>query len=283
MSENAVDRISRSIQWIEDNLDSEINVQTLSDIACLSPYHYSRVFHSMTGMSPALYYRRRQLTNAAHKLKSSDARVLDVALGAGYESQEAFSRAFKNMFHVNPGVFQKKREPLDSLYQKTLRHSDLVHIKRKGITLEPEIKEHGEVLVRGISREIIFDDYSSAAKLWGNYFSEFGYDHDVSYGVCEGTTANGVPVNRLLYLAGHAVSDDHEGDAVKIGGGSYAVFTHEGRLENIKTTLQYIWQAWVAKTKLQLRDAPDFEVYDQDFDEEKLEGRITLWIPIKDF
>ena len=74
---------------------------------------------------------------------------------------------------------------------------------------------------------------------------------------------------------------DHSQHEINIQEGQYAVFTHHGDLQDIWTTISYIWQIWAVRTKNILRDAPDFEIYDDRFDQKNLTGAIEIWVPIE--
>lgn len=71
-------------------------------IACSSPFHFQRMFHMLTGVTVAEYVRKRRLTLAAQDLVATSSRVIDVALKAGYESPEAFAKAFRRTHGVSP-------------------------------------------------------------------------------------------------------------------------------------------------------------------------------------
>lgn len=285
MSSNVIERIYRSILWLEESHEDAFYVESMADIACLSPYHFSRVFYSMTGMSPALYSRRRYLTIAANKLSLTDKSILDVALDAGYDSQESFTRAFKKMFHVNPGGVRKSSVDLEPLSQKILKQESLEHFKAGGLNLQPEYKEHDGVTIYGVAGRIDYDGTWQANKIWEEYFNDsLGKNKnkdEILYGVCQGTFENNSPSSQLMYLAGGRVcASSQRFESINIQEGTYAVFTHNGALKDIETTLQYIWQIWVPRSGVELVDAPDFEGYNENFDQEKLFGEIQIWIPI---
>ncbi|MDF1666055.1 MAG: helix-turn-helix transcriptional regulator, partial [Planctomycetota bacterium] len=79
---------------------------TLSDVATAarcSPFHFHRIFADATGWPIQSYIRKRRLTEAANRLKSSDCSILHIALAYGFESQASFSKAFKRQFGLAPG------------------------------------------------------------------------------------------------------------------------------------------------------------------------------------
>ncbi|MBC8137285.1 MAG: helix-turn-helix transcriptional regulator [Fibrella sp.] len=75
--------------------------------ACLSRFHFQRVFRETVGESPGEVRRRLQLERAAHELRSTTRAITVIALEAEYRSLEGFGRAFKTMFRVSPREYRK--------------------------------------------------------------------------------------------------------------------------------------------------------------------------------
>jgi AraC family transcriptional regulator len=97
-----LDRMNNAMDYIEHNLTEKISYDKIAQIACCSTYHFQRMFPFITDVSLSEYIRRRRLTLAAFELQTRDVKVIDVAFKYGYESPEAFSRAFKNLHGVTP-------------------------------------------------------------------------------------------------------------------------------------------------------------------------------------
>lgn len=97
-----LERMNRAMDYIEEHLTGVISYDEIARLACCSTYHFQRMFPFITGIALSEYIRRRRLTLAAFALQTTDARVIDIALQYGYESQAAFTRAFKNLHGVMP-------------------------------------------------------------------------------------------------------------------------------------------------------------------------------------
>ena len=95
-------RMNGAIKYIEENLTNEIDYNNVAKIACCSNYHFQRMFSFITDVPLAEYIRRRRLTLAALELQNSNIKVIDLALKYGYESPEAFTRAFNKLHGVPP-------------------------------------------------------------------------------------------------------------------------------------------------------------------------------------
>lgn len=95
-------RMNQAMDYIESNLTDKISYEKAAQLACCSMYHFQRMFSSIADVPLSEYIRRRRLTLAAFDLQTSDIKVIDTALKYGYESPEAFSRAFKKLHGVMP-------------------------------------------------------------------------------------------------------------------------------------------------------------------------------------
>lgn len=95
-------QITSAIDYTEQNLCGEIDFDKIAKIACVTQDSFMRFFSYMTGMSLKEYIRRRRMTLAAFDLQNSDDKIIDIAVKYGYESGEAFSRAFFKQHHKTP-------------------------------------------------------------------------------------------------------------------------------------------------------------------------------------
>jgi len=87
-----IKRMNLAIEYIEDNLDSELDINEAAKIASSSPFHFQRMFSAIIGITPAEYARRRKLTMAATELTTGNDKVIDIASKYGYESPWAAIR-----------------------------------------------------------------------------------------------------------------------------------------------------------------------------------------------
>lgn len=108
MADNTVLSIEKVIDYIESHLDGKLELERVSEAVGYSKYHLHRMFTNTVGMTLHDYVQRRQLTEAAKLLVFSDQPVIEVALIGGYESQQAFSTAFKAMYKVPPAEYREK-------------------------------------------------------------------------------------------------------------------------------------------------------------------------------
>lgn len=99
---NVLEDLNRALDYIEQHLDDEIDEQEIAKCAYCSVYHFKRMFSYLAGISLHEYIRRRRLTLAALELQSSHVKVIDIAVKYGYQSPDAFTRAFQNQHGITP-------------------------------------------------------------------------------------------------------------------------------------------------------------------------------------
>ncbi|MBQ8326748.1 MAG: helix-turn-helix domain-containing protein, partial [Lachnospiraceae bacterium] len=105
--------IQKSIDYIEDNLKTDITAKELSEMAGFSMFHYYRLFHSAVGLPVMQYITRRRLLNALYDIHCGEKMVV-VALDYGFETQAGFYKAFIREFGYTPTEFlnmSKKKKP----------------------------------------------------------------------------------------------------------------------------------------------------------------------------
>ncbi|MGG0823683.1 helix-turn-helix domain-containing protein [Paenibacillus turicensis] len=106
------DIIQQSIKYIEQNLDQDLNLDIVAKQVGFSKYHFHRIFSKYVGQSLNTYIRYRRLTSSAYLLLYTDERILDIALHYGFESQEAFTRAFKALYSLPPASYRSQMKLL---------------------------------------------------------------------------------------------------------------------------------------------------------------------------
>ncbi|MCY0990928.1 AraC family transcriptional regulator [Nannocystis sp. ILAH1] len=98
--------VLRTVVQISQTLDQALDLSALARGAALSTFHFHRVFRGMVGETPLEMHRRLRLERAARALLTSDAGVTAIAFDAGYETHEAFTRAFRQAYGASPSAFR---------------------------------------------------------------------------------------------------------------------------------------------------------------------------------
>ena len=115
-------RINRVFEFIDENLESDLSLNTISEIAFFSPYHFHRVFKFVTGETLNEYVVRRRIEKSAADLLHTSASATEIAYKYGFGESSSYSRAFKKYFGVSPTIFKK---------QNPHRHSKIRQLESK--------------------------------------------------------------------------------------------------------------------------------------------------------
>ena len=110
------------LDWIEDNLESPLSLEKVSERSGYSKWHLQRMFKKETGHSLGQYIRSRKMTEIAQKLKESNEPILYLAERYGFESQQTLTRTFKNYFDVPPHKYRMTNMQGESRFLHPLNH-----------------------------------------------------------------------------------------------------------------------------------------------------------------
>lgn len=103
-----INRINRVWDYVEANLDKELSLETLSEVALFSPFHFHRIFYVFTGETLNDFVKRKRVEKAASLLISnSDEPISNVAYYCGFNSVSVFCRNFKSHFGKSAQEFRK--------------------------------------------------------------------------------------------------------------------------------------------------------------------------------
>lgn len=110
MSNNNIEIITSAIDYIETHLTEKQDLDIVANAVNYSKYHLHRMFTNTVGLTMHNYIQRRQLTEAAKLLTFSDKSILEIALVAGYESQQAFTKIFTEMYKQSPSKYRENEK-----------------------------------------------------------------------------------------------------------------------------------------------------------------------------
>lgn len=104
---HAWEAIQKSLEFIEENLDKDFEVEDLAKTASLSTFYYQRLFSRLVKKPVREYVKLRRVNMASELLLNKELRIIDIALECGFKSHEVFTRAFKEAFGITPDEFRK--------------------------------------------------------------------------------------------------------------------------------------------------------------------------------
>lgn len=291
---NYLETLQRAIIYIEEHLKENITVEAVAHETGYSYYHLTRQFQAVLGENIGSYIKGRRLSEAARQLLYSDQRIIAIAMEYGFESGEAFSRAFKSVYRMSPSVYRKNRLDL-IISNKEQLGPELIRHRAGSITVHPRFVELPDLKVAGLRGQTTLRD-NVVPQLWAQFMAvrdqiPHPREGGLGLGICEASSENISLLTMnddVLFseVAGIEV-DSYEGladsfVAKTVKGGRYAVFTHKGSLAMLRKTFDYIWGTWAFNTKTVLDDREDFEGYDERFlGYDHPDSEIDIYIPVK--
>ena len=242
------ERIVRALLYIQEHLDDELELEQVAREAAFSSFHFHRIFRALVGEPLQTYVRRLRLERAARNLKQGAAPVTEIALEAGFETHESFTRAFGEMFGASPSAYRAGYRPPDygdvAAEVREFPAERLVFLRHTGPFHEVGAA-WGRLMTWAGMRGLV-----GAATKW------IGIVHD---------DPDVTPAEKLRYDAAltvnRAVEPEGEIGVTQFPAGSYATITHRGPYEQLGGSYQRIYGGWLPKSGYRLRDVPAFEQY----------------------
>ncbi|MDR5811981.1 AraC family transcriptional regulator [Caballeronia sp. LZ033] len=277
-------RLARVVTYIHDHLDDELDLNRLAEVACLSPYHWHRIYHGFYGETAAATVRRLRLHRAANELLHGEAQIDSIATRAGYSSAQAFSRAFQASYRMAPGQFRNEGGAsmfgaIDGIRsEEGAMQQHRVDIRTQEGFSVAAIEHRGDYMGIGRAFEMLFHWLATRglvdprARSLGIYFDD----------------PSAVPAEDLRSMAccelfePDAVKFEAPVSRVEVAGGEFAVLTHVGPYAQLCFAYQWLYGAWLPKSGRETGDAPVFEVYLNDPRETAPADLVTeIWVGVR--
>lgn len=277
-----VQRMNGAINYLEEHLMEKIDYAEVARLACCSAYHFQRMFSFITDVTLAEYIRRRRLTLAAFELQHSEIKVIDLALKYGYDSPEAFTRAFSNLHGVTPTAARLTGTSLKAYPKMTF------HMSIKGdAEMNYRIEELGPFRIVGISERVSTESaFSVIPRIWADARDQGIFEklwqfrlEDHQMGGILGVCANGEFGEKEEFdylLSVTSDQDPPEGmTSFDYPASTWAVFDAPGGPDGIQEIWKRLYTEWVPSSIYDLAYLPAVENYLP-----PEEGRNELWVPV---
>lgn len=274
--------------YIHNHLDQDLNLEELAKYAGISPFHFHRIFNRLVGETVKAHIRRLRLEKAAYKLKTREESILDIALEAGYETHETFTRAFRKSFKLNPSAYRKRyqlRDTPDDFPEELKRLMDPNQIRVERVpdltmafmrmsgpyTLCPEPLQPNSpwrVLQKALHLRGL---YQPSPTFLGICLDdpEITPEHKIRFDAC-------ITVPRDCSLK--------EDSFLRLGrydGGWFIVVPHTGPFLELTPTYEYMLYHWLPKSDYRMINRPPMEIYLDPFADTDESPIIELYFPIE--
>ena len=282
--------LNKAMQYIEEHLLDEIHDKQLSRIACCSEYHFRRMFSFLAGMPLGEYIRRRRLAVAAVLLRDSGEKIIDLALQLGYQSPDAFAKAFQSMHGVTPSQTRRGSTVLKAFPPMTFRLTI-----QGGIEMNYRIVEKDAFIIAGIKKRIpvIYEGVNPHMdSMWASLtMDDFVELKQLSDGEPRGILCISANFAGGRSLAEGAYLDQYIGVAttaaaparweqLAVSAGSWVVFTVVGSFpQALQDTWARVYAEWFPTSGYESTGGPEI-LWNESPDTTKPDYKSELWIPV---
>ena len=277
--------IQQAIEYIDNHLTEDLKIEQIAKVAHSSSFHFQRAFSILTGMTVSEYIRGRRLTLAAQEIASSPCKIIDVAYKYGYETPEAFAKAFRKQHGMKPTDVRKEAGMIHS-YNKLV-----IHVQLKGADpMQYKIVEKESFQVVGVKRTFSCangEQSKEITKFWQDFYEDGTNEHLFPLNTGEINGVIGVcdmGENNLMdyWIATNYAGEDTKGfDTFMVPAAKWAVFEVKGAMPTAITTMvEKIYQEWLPSNAYELANGPELEVY-SDGDTSSADYYSEIWLPIK--
>jgi AraC family transcriptional regulator len=255
----------KSIIYIQNNLESELNLEDIAEEAGYSLSHFHRIFKTIVGESIKSYIRRLRLENAAFRLGIKKESILDIAMDSGFYTHETFSRAFSKYFGELPSKYTNN---ITLENDSNITNIEKVYFKGRTCIFKRHL---GDYTTSGTPYEkdslwqnILVKSNLESKKLWD--YEIYGISHD---------DPSITSSENIRYDACIAIKENYKTNITnqKLQEGLYIVATYKGAFIDLINSYNYLIYRWLNLYNFTINhNLPPFEQYFCDY--------IKIYIPI---
>lgn len=276
-----VERLNSVINYIEENLTGEIDLDEISKIALCSSYHFQRMFAYMADMPLSEYIRRRKMSRAAVDLQDEKNKIIDISLKYGYDSPTAFNRAFQRIHGIAPSEVRRSRPSLKAYPPISFK------ISIKGdCAMDYRIEKKEAFRIVGISMPLekeIEKNFEVVPAMWGlavqNGTTEklaTMMDGDLK-GLLGVSSCNNESEWKYYIAVASQQKTELGLEELMVPEATWAIFTGRGTHLSIQELERRIVIEWLPTSGYEYGNAPDIEVY---INPDPQDALYEVWIPV---
>ncbi len=268
-------RILAVLDYIKENLDGDLNLDEIAGVAFFSPFHFHRVFRGMVGETVTSLIRRLRLERSAYSLLKGVDPIMLIAIRAGYDSNQSFTRAFKLAFGETPSDFRRYRKNIPLIQAPSGYHFmpgkgiQLFNLIRKGnVTMEGKIVGLEPMKILAVKHRGAYFKIGEAFGKLSDFISK--NDVDIKKSQWLGIfwdDPESIPEEELHSEACITIEDDIripddvEVEKGEIPGGQYATARHIGSYKGLGKAWGELCGIWVPQNGYKPRKNACFEIY----------------------
>lgn len=262
-----INELNEAIEFIEEHLEDELNLEDIAKHSSYSAYHFQRFFNYILGIPLSEYIRRRRLSRAAFELQNGE-KVIDVALRYGYMSADSFTRAFTKQHGITPRECKKETISMELYppmkFQLSIQGRESLKCRietKKAFSMFGVNTQLDRSWEEGAT-SLAIEKFISGCKSKGIYSemnSIYGYSSDmVLHRAFKKKNNSQIDFGIYQYLKDGFYVPDYF-TRIYIPDGQWAIFhAEEGSMEEI---WKRIYNEWLKDSGYEIRDEYAFELY----------------------
>ena len=279
-----LERMNDALDYVESNLDGEIDYKIAANLTCCSVSYFQRMFSFIADITLSEYIRRRRMTLAAFELQNSNIKIIDLAIKYGYESPDSFSRAFQNLQGMVPSIARNVGVSLKAYLRITF------HISIKGdVEMNYKIEKKEAFKIVGIKRHYQGpnDNESVVPRFWNEM-----YEKGILEEIANLSTGTPKGVHGFIQVFGEdkvdymiaCISDEEPPVGLFsqiIPKSTWAIFEVCGP---VNTAMEDVWKRifteWLPTSNYKHAETTEIECFSHSGDKRSVDFKFELWIPV---
>lgn len=279
--------LQKALQYMEEHLDEKLETSEIAKQACLSSFHFQRTFSVLTDTTVGEYIRRRRLSCAGQELMNKELRVLDAALKYGYESPEAFTKAFRKQHGSTPSDIRNGKGKL------TIYNPFSIQILLKGAEpMNVKIVEMEGFQAIGKKRSFSYkegENFREIPRFWSEANGDGSTEALAAWnngqirgilGICTDTNSENKDMD--YWIAAASTKEAQQGyDTITIPPSKWAIFAVHGAMpDSMQQTWKKIYGEWFPTSGYMQVASPQLEVYGEG-NPHSANYYSEIWIPVE--
>lgn len=293
--------VRSAVAQVVGSLDQALELEHLARRAALSAFHFHRIFRGMVGETPLELHRRLRLERAAFQLFEADTPVTRIAFDAGYDSHEAFTRAFRTFYACSPSEFRQARlaerascvrppqieiAARSSIHYQPHAVSNAITFNPEILTMKVEVKNLSELRTVSVRHVGPYSRISDAFGRLGELAGRAGLLNRKPTMLAIYHDDPEVTPETELKSDAAVVIDEHTPIPVglseqRLPAGRYACTLHVGPYEQLGDAWSRFMGQWLPQSGERVGHGPPFEIYvNNPMEVPKDELRTEIYIPL---
>jgi AraC family transcriptional regulator len=253
-------RLSRVTAYLHAHLDQDLDLNKLAEVACMSPYHWHRIYQAVHGESVVAAVKRLRLQRAATYLARSAMTIDQIANLSGYPNLQSFTRTFSAVYGLPPARYRKEGSHIQFSPPSPTRSALMYPVEISSIPMTPVICVAHSGAYIGIAQAFeTLTGCASSRNLFDAGTRWFGVYLDDPASVAESELRSLACITQPAKLAPESLQVPLS--SAEIQGGKYAILHYKGPYSDMAAVYQWLYGNWLPASGQEAADAPAFEEY----------------------